>query len=134
VVTPCSVAVGYQCFRGPCCLPLAMYDIKFKYYENESSDLEILIGNHIPNERRIPSGRTISLLSGISCFESCPIPGNFAGIFRDFPPLLSANTAVKYFTVTKLYFNRESFTLLMTNVHLVQSSILNAQKLCNEIV
>jgi hypothetical protein len=33
-----------------------------------------------------------------------------------------------------LYFNRESFTLLMTNVHLVQSSILNAQKLCNEIV
>jgi len=20
VVTPCSVVVGYQCFRGPCCL------------------------------------------------------------------------------------------------------------------
>jgi hypothetical protein len=22
VVTPCSVVVGYQCFRGPCCLHL----------------------------------------------------------------------------------------------------------------
>jgi hypothetical protein len=26
-VTPCSIVVGYQCFRGPCCLHLPSYPI-----------------------------------------------------------------------------------------------------------
>jgi hypothetical protein len=48
VVTPCSVVVGYQHFRGPCCLKLEgevkagwASEMLVSYHNNEDLDLEV---------------------------------------------------------------------------------------------